>query len=350
MKPNFVIFGSSGLGECIFGTAFMDYWSQFYNIIFVVKNNYVEYFKNYKFISAVVPYEDRTASTALPDTLKQFINNDGNLYASSILRSKKGAHFSTFNDDKFLFLTPYPLSPDAHDPWYGNHTSVFVRHGVDFSIVKAYDKSFRQPIPFKLDGQKKIILYMGSREILRCLPISIFNNLQRGLNQFAPYKLYCIYETMFDAIVDKLPGVEYIPNANTNEDSNKITNLFASGVDLMIGPDSGLTNMALCFNIPQLWFETRDRVEMPVPVEQLHLINVYRKAEPQCAKECRAREHLKRFGPDKLDHIIWLKDIKHHRNELACYQLATSPCLSFDTHDTVEILNLTKQLLCGTDC
>lgn len=345
MKPNFVIFGTSGFGECIYGTAFMDYWSQFYNVIFVVRSNYVDFFKNYKFIHEVIGYDDATAADTLPDMLRPFINEDGKLYASSILRSGKGMYFCTFNTDKFSFLTPYPLSPDAHNPWYGNHTGVFIRHGMDISIVKSYDKSFRQPIPFKSDQQKKIILYMGSREILRRLPISVFNRLQRSLNQFEPYKLYCIYETMFDAMIDKLPGVEYISNTNTNEDSIRMSNLFASGVDLMVGPDSGLTNMALCFNIPQIWFETRDRVEMTIPAEQLHLVNVYRKAEPQCAKECRAREHLKRFGPDKLDHIIWLKEVKQHLHQLDCSRLTVSPCLSFGSKDEMAILNMVKQII-----
>lgn len=323
----------------------MDYWSQFYNIIFVVRSNYVDFFKNYTFIHEVIAYDDATAADTLPGMLRPFINEDGKLYASSLLRSGKGMFFCTFNPDKFSFLTPYPLSPCAIDPWYGNHTDVFVRHGVDISTIKKYDKSYRQPIAFNLDGKKKIILYMGSREPIRRIPITVYNNLQKQLKSIEHYQLICLYEKIFDKSIDKLPDVEYIANENTNKDSATITDLFASGVDLIIGPDSGLTIMALCFNIPQIWFETRDRVEMPVPLEQLHLVNVYRKPEPSCAKECRAREHLKRFGPDKIDHVIWLKDVKQQLHQLECAKLAISPCLSFDQNDEAAILNLAKEIL-----
>lgn len=185
---------------------------------------------------------------------------------------------------------------------------------------------------------------MGSREVIRRLPYEIFNKIQRKLTELTNFEIWCIYESTWDDLIDKHSNIRYFRNNNSEEDSIRICELFSKGVDLMIGPDSGLTNMAICFNIKQLWMETRDRPEMTIPPEQLHLLHIYRKKKPICLQNCRARTHARMFGEDLLDHLKYIPNCKNTVQELECFKDTQSHCLDFDDIEIDELFNMIKNI------
>lgn len=326
MKPRLLYLASSGLGENIFATHALEFLAETYEIHFVVREDRALFFKNYEFITQVIGVTNNFSSLDSVECcnyLRQLIDvkdyscyYSHNLYVMDKIKDlgiERRAHASE---------KPKKLS---------SAEQYLLRVGGNPDLI---DSRYKPAAPVKRDGARKIVLYMGSRELLRKLPVVAYNTILEKLHlKYAnQYQIYCIYAS---------PATQAILAHGTHildvaQNSQKILDLFSSGVDLMVGPDSGLTHVALSFNIPQIWMETRDRVEMAIPYSYKDIVDVFRVSRPICAQHCKAMTHIKIHGVDRLDYCPYIKEAVSYQ-ELPCARKDISPCLIFKDEDYEEL-------------
>jgi ADP-heptose:LPS heptosyltransferase len=335
MKPKLLYFSSDGLGENIFATPTLKFLSEHYDIDFVIKEHYSLFFENYKFIKLIkVPkIKDWGNIERHKDYFSQYLNfNEYDFITSHFQRivdNCKNLKIDTISNIKNV---PEQLSCCE------NYLQKF---GGDISSQNTH---FCEIDEVKFDGFKKIILYMGSNENIRRLPVEYYNEILKFLNyNFSDeYKIYCIYNNKYESEILNY-GIHLKLN-NSSEDSKIILDLFKSGVSLMIGPDSGLTQVALTFKIPQIWIETRDRLESIIPKYYYNIIKVFRSELPNCLRHCKARTHFKLYGSHIISKSIYSKEAVEFEN-LPCKNEINSHCLTFSSSDYKKLNELISSLL-----
>lgn len=325
-KPKLLYIGSSGLGENIFSEPAMRRLCEDYDVYFCFKNKFYYFLSKYDFVKNVVWY-------STDEEVQQFaISSECEYYTS---------HFLNIIDAySFLKLKLIKHKPERFSLSFMEN--VLVRFG--YSIENARYSSLT---PYKPDGIKRIILYVGSREPTRRLSANTFNLLLKNLNYYfnKDYEIIGLIDNSPD--FKNLEGFKYLVNQHDKKSINDILGLFSSGVNLMIGPDSGFTHLAIGYNVPLLWLETRERFENIIPSYHAAISKIYRKLNSNCNNECRARILLKEFGPDRLEHIPFLKNnfSKDYPKRLFCYRANPCPCLDFDPADINNIINIAEDLL-----
>jgi hypothetical protein len=326
-KPKLLYIGSSGLGENIFSEPAMRCLCKDYDVYFCFKNHFYHFLSKYDFVKNVIWY-------STDEEIKQFAINSECEYCTS--------HFERL-------IHPYSslgLKPIL--PKWIKHSLSFMENVLGRFGYPTENAKYTSLTPYKPDGIKRIVIYVGSREPVRRLSALTFNLLIENLN----YHFNKDYEII--GLVDKfrefkkLEGFKYLVNQHDQKSVNDILGLFSSGVNLMIGPDSGFTHIAMGYNVPLLWVETRERFESIIPSYHANRSEVYRKLNSNCGNECRARMLLKQYGSDRLDNVPHLKGCdfsNDYPNRLPCYRENTCPCLDFDANDIESIINISKELL-----
>lgn len=329
MPNNLLYIASSGLGENIFATHAMEFLAQTYEVHLVVRESFALFFKNYTFIGKVI----------------EVPNNFPNLSAEaqcgllvSIINTNDYVKYHSHNLHVMDKIVELGISRLAYFPERPKKLSCaeqyLLRAGGEPELL---DARYKPVAPVNRDGVHKIVLYMGSREAIRRLPLEHYNNILEKLHKeySNKYEVYCIYPDKFASVVH--PYGEHVHDVSKN--SQKIINLFASGVTLMIGPDSGLTHVALTFDVPQIWMETRDREEMAIPAAYGGIVKVFRVSSPICMQNCKARTHIKKHGVERMSHCPSHKEaVALH--DLPCRLKEVSPCLSLTVYDYEELFAL----------
>ena len=332
--------GSSGLGENLQCTSGMELLSAKYDISLLLSEIYLPAFVHYPFLKEIIVAPrgilPNRKGYKLPDSLIERLHEfDGGLCVS---------HFETcyelLESNGLQAINPLKFVQYANAP-YNVSRSFLARLGMTVENLSIYDSTIRLPAPMKVDGQKRIVLYQGSFEILRKLPDWIFSELAFWLQRTFPFhEIIAIRDTELP-----LKNVAQMIGSKQKDNLANIIELFQKGVDLMIGPDSGITNLALGFKIPQIWLESRERMEFLIDPSDRHLVDVYRMPSPACARECRARLFLAEHGTSQVDQIPALKATAPYFSNLECYMAKNAPCLSFTEKDVMDVINLCKKRL-----
>jgi hypothetical protein len=326
-KPKLLYIGSSGLGENIFAEPAMRRLCEDYDVYFCFKNQFYDFLSKYDFIKNVVWYYTK-------EDIQQFAKNYECEYCTS--------HFEWITHS-YSFLG---LKPILHK---GIKYSLSYMENVLNRFGYSADNAQYSPLtPCKPDGVKRIVLYIGSKEPLRRLSSDTFNSLIENLNHhFAQsYDLVGLIDNFTE--FKKLEGFTYILNQHDQQSVDNIINLFSSGVDLLVGPDSGFTHLAMGYDIPLLWFETRERFENIIPSYHAVKSDVYRKINSKCNNDCRARVLFEQHGADYLERIPHLRGYdfsKDYPQRLFCYRTNPCACLDFDQQDLDNIIELSKSIL-----
>lgn len=316
---------SQGLGENIFAAPAMEFLSGFYELHFVIQKSKAIFFKQYRFITKIVEVSD------------SFLGKSGEaqcLELRTVIDIKNYAAYYSHNSNVINKLQGLGIPAREHAKENILKLSCaeqyLLRAGGDPSRT---DCRYTPVAPISIDNKAKIVLYTGSREVIRRMPLSMYSTLSENLAQqySNSYSLYTIHGKEYPKTSDKFT---YIQDCADN--SQEIIKLFSSGANLMIGPDSGLTHVALSFNIPQIWLETRDREEMAIPAVYSHIVKVCRATSPDCLQNCRARTHLQKYGSERLNHCPHIKEATSYKG-LVCVKSKESPCLLFNQKDYSDL-------------
>jgi hypothetical protein len=326
-KPKLLYIGSSGLGENIFAEPAMRRFCEDYDVYFCLKNQFYHFLSKYDFIKNVVWYYTE-------EDIQQFAKSNGCEYYTS--------HFEgIINSYSFLGLK-------AIEHKVINHCLSYMENVLNRFDYLTENTRYAPLTTCKPDGVKRIVLYIGSKEPLRRLSCDTFNliikNLQHHFGQ--SYELICLVDNFTE--FKKLEGVVYLVNQHDQKSADNIINLFSSGVSLLIGPDSGFMHLALGYNTPLLFLETRERYEHVIPKAYKNTCDVYRKINSKCSNDCRARILLEQHGEDYLEHIPNLRGYvfsKGYPQKLLCYRINPCACLDFNQQDINSIIDLSKSIL-----
>lgn len=326
MKESLLYIASPGLGENIAATPAMDYLSNKFDIILAINKSYEFFFKNYSFLTRLVLIHNNSLF------LEELIDkNDGKEYSWQTSHLDKMLNVFNLNIPRLIKSTFYGLPLSSGE-------DTLKSFGCD---ITQFNVKKRCPTKIKKDNVPRIILYIGSKENIRRLPIAQYNSLLFKLNE----KYGKDYEII--ALYDKPTFGVYSVGRHiiADNDPQALLNLFESGANIMIGPDSGLTHVALSYDIPQLYFEGRDRIESVHSKVYFPIIHMYKKLNSVCERNCKSFTHIKKYGcfPPR-ESVLPLAGATLFK-DLQCRSLINSPCLSFDEEDEKHIFSMLADIL-----
>jgi ADP-heptose:LPS heptosyltransferase len=339
------------LGDNIYTLPVIRHLNEKYNLITICNPNVYEILKHYSFVKDIRPianFDSWTKDGPNKDAVSQVENIKKE---HGIIKCVSAFDFIVFKWAKVFGIHVVELPEKKPDLKRLSSAEDWAQR---FNIpIEDVPKSFIPPTPVSHDGAGKIVLNIGSNERLRKIPNSVYISLTNALtSNFPDKKIFAIFN--FDDGVNGINGnVNLVHNGNIAQ----VINLFSSGVDCIISPDSDYYWLAKTYQIPSILLESRVKIESLTPHFLLNKNSkVYRLKEPSCAEDCRARIELKHFGgkiepfkPRKFLNEIkgyedFYKNPKYFPHNLACFNLKDAPCLSFSEKDVDEIIKMTHTL------
>lgn len=207
---------------------------------------------------------------------------------------------------------------------------------------------FASPTPYFPDEIKRIVMFQGAREMLRKMPFDVY--------QLMVNKVYEIYGKEYKII--SLQDISYKFNFPSEVEIVNdmiipdVVNLFSKKVNLMIGPNGGMSVIAHLYRTPIVMFESRVRTPTVVPHFLLNLIFPYEmQSETGCLKNCEARMETKTYGHEikpfkNIPYVNGQKDF----DKLECRESNICPCLNYKEKDIDNILEIIKNNINGPIC
>ena len=347
MKDNLLIVGHGALGENIFESVAMDYLSKSYNIIFVCRERYRLFFESWEFISKFVwvpesfNYSKEESSEAVCDFVMVQL---GDIRINWIWEQTQRISLKLLSRLGCAILQGdwgYVRRMNGHKHIYSQSENRFLRWSQNAELLDTFDQRYRPLAKCVPDNVKKIVLYQGSWDRLRKIPPLTATTLCGELQDLRnDYDVYYIYENTHNMDAGRLEGVKYFENKCDHESALFVLNLFKSGVNLFIGPDAGLTNLAIAFDTPTIWLESRERIERIVPQCYLNegLVTLFRKREPSCKMDCAAGRHIKEFGTAILPISPIINGWDYKMNEvLDCRKGLQPDCMTYNKQDVADL-------------
>lgn len=309
VKKRLLYIGSSGLGENIMHTPSMDFLSSIFDVDLIVKDKYCIFFENYNFIKRVIPSSSATGMVESYD-------------------------FQTSHFDKCLSDYHFNIPILQKNQKYIKLSATEIKLYMFGCDVDSYNCKYRCPTSINRDGVRRIVVYIGSKENIRRIPIGVYNTLIEKIYEkySATHQVIALYDSSACKVVEL--GEHIVCDVQ----SEMVIKLFESGVEAMIGPDSGLTHVALAYDIPQIFIEGRDRIEMVFPKILFNLIDIYKKLDSRCDRDCKSFSHINIYGNYAPRHQqFFIKNFLEFNN-LSCRHISNSPCLSFHKKDIDNIM------------
>jgi len=344
--------GRPNLGENMFATPVLDFLSKEYEITLLVPKHTIKAFCDYPFIKRVLAgCNHGDPRSTLPKSTLNDIRH--------IFKPSEETFYTYHHDDDVNFMQNHPelahinrlnVLHDKEINIYSNtHNSDYFLSRTKKYMIKLglmtleqtmnYDCSVRTPPHNKYQKSNDIIIYQGSKEPLRKLPIQTIYKF----TEQCPKALYMVTQETADILNFKQKNIRHIITDPFSEESmNNIITAFRSEPKAFIGPDSGLTQLACAYRIPLIWLQSRILFENVIDIYHKSHSTVYTKRELNCKKDCLAClriEHLK-YGMYKVTE----KRMPHKQME--CFINKTPTCLEYSESEVKEILDLvyTKNL------
>ena len=348
--------GRPNLGENLFATPCLELLSKEYEITFLTAPHTLPIFTRYSFLKRVLSRNSlNNPAGALPLTTRLVLNDilkDGEWY------------YAYHHDEDNLSLQYYPECswikkyPVLHDEEiditstthksdrFLSRTKKYMLKLQLMSLEQTltYDCTVRCPGIITQTNEKKnnnIIVYEGSRECLRKLPIETIYKFVKAL----PDAVYFVAENTATILRFKENNIKYIPIWPYSDESlNKIIDFFENQPKAMIGPDSGLTQLASGYKIPLIWLQSRIVMEEVIDNQYKKFCKIYLKSNLTCKQDCLgclATEVLKtNTNPYGLFEVDQNKR-KGYKN-LECFINKTPVCLQYTEEEIKEIISLIK--------
>jgi hypothetical protein len=296
--------GRPNLGENLFATPCLELLSKNYEITLVTPKFTFPIFKNYSFINSLLPRNLGTSSNIITEetkTLLRYLTSSGEWYSA--------CHHDYELD--FLKLIPelsnlkqYPVLIDKQVNACSNayrsrrHLSRTRKYMLKLQLMSLqdtinYDCTIRCPTFISENKNKKVVVYEGSTENLRKLPIETM----RKFMNVQPDAVYLVNKKTAESLEFNKNKIQYIPIDRSDEESmQNIIKLFESHTKVLIGPDAGLTQLAIGYKIPLIWLQSRVWIDWIIDYQYRKCCKVYFKKELSCKQNCQGcvvRKYIK---------------------------------------------------------
>jgi hypothetical protein len=294
----------------------------------------IPFFKDYSFISKIIPFE------------KMEIHKD--------IFVEKEALYAYHNDkqerllkNKHENIKPYGVLSDFELNLFGPrcNSNLFISRTRQYILklrlmpveeIKNFDCKIRTTPSISQSKSKNVIIYQGSREKVRRLPENIIRDLY-----FSFPNSICLIDESTKDFADQYSLNYIVMDPITEENYINIVNIFSSSPKCMIGPDSALTQLALGYNIPQVWLQTRIKLEQVIDPQHRNICSVYSRKNLSCDKKCIGCSDYSNLN-DGFFNING--PIVRHEN-LTCIQENKFSCLEYDSNDLKNIIDIINNYL-----
>lgn len=221
----------------------------------------------------------------------------------------------------------------------GETKKVFLRYQFH-TLEELQDVNFKTEIstPKNLKNNDTVIIYQGSEEAWRRLPDDVILEFAKRL----PNATYFITKSALNKIHSKNIKIKFVLTKPSNVDGLlEIIKIFESSPKVMIGPDSGLTQLAISYGIPQIWLQSRIRPENVIDPIHFHLIHVYFRKKLTCSMDCSGCAISKQHPNELKNTPFLLKEPFLHKQFLKCYSEILPPsCLDYTEDEVKEIITM----------
>jgi len=346
--------GRPNLGENLFATPCLELLSNEYEITFLAPQHTLPVFTKYTFLKRVLPNcNPSSLYQRLPLLTRTALNN--------ILKDGDW-QYAYHHDDDILFLQnnpeishikKYPVLHDREiDISSNTHSSNRFLSRTKKYMLKlqlmtleqtlTYDCTVRRPsnnLQNYSSYKNAVIVYEGSRECLRKLPLKTIHKFVKVL----PNAIYFVTQkTAIDLQFIKNDIKFIIIDPFSDNSLNKIIEIFESGPKVMIGPDSGLTQLASGYKIPLIWLQSRIVLEDVIDNQYKKYCKIYLRPNLTCKQDCLgclATENLKtNTNPYGVFEVK--KELRKGYKNLECFINKTPVCLQYSEQEVEEIINL----------
>ncbi len=345
--------GRPNLGENLFATPCLELLSKDYEITFLTPIHTLPVFKKYPFLKRVLPgCNHGSTSGNLPLITKNELNN--------ILRYGDW-QYAYHHDDDVLFLQNHPeilqikKYPVLHDREIDIHSNThnsdrFLSRTKKYMLklqimtleeTTAYDCTVRRPLGTtcsEIKNNNTIIIYQGSKECLRKLPTETIEKFVK----FLPTATFFVtLETATELQFDK-NNIKYILTSPYSESGLKsIIELFETSPKVMIGPDSGLTQLASGYKIPLIWLQSRIVLENVIDSSYKKYCKVYFKSNLTCKQDCLGCVATKSLIMSPVNNGLFeVKEMRTPHKELECFINKDPICLRYSDAEVREIVQM----------
>jgi len=333
MKRLFYIFHDK-LGENLFATPCLDFLSKEYELIVIMKEWMIPFFKDYSFISKIIPYEKMEMFNDI------FIEKDS-LYAYHNDKQERVLKKKYDNVKPYGVLSDYELNlfgPKCNSRLFISRTRQYILKLKLMSLAELNDFDCKIRVPYKtpVTASNSVIIYQGSRETSRRLPNSIIRDLF-----FSFPNAICLVDESTKSFADQYSLNYIVMDPITEKNYINIVNIFSSSPKCMIGPDSAFTQLALGYNIPQVWLQTRIKLEQVIDPQHRNICSVYSRKHLSCDKKCIGCSDYYNLNAG----FFKINDsIVRHEN-LTCIKEKKFSCLEYDSNDLKNIINIVNNYL-----
>ena len=342
--------GRPNLGENLFATPCMELLSKQYEITFLGAGHTVELFKKYSFLKRVLPgcnFGDCNAKLPLltQQALKNIIKEGNWTY---VYHHDDDINFLN-NHPEILSLKRYPVLHDKEininsNTWNSNFfISRTKKYMLKLQLMSLedtvkYDCTVRCPTMITGHKSNTVVIYEGSKESLRKLPIETIEKFIKTL----PDAIYLVTQETAQKLELVKKNIKFLLTAPYTEKSlESIIQLFEKQPKVMIGPDSGLTQLASAYKIPLIWLQSRIVLENVIDSEYKKNCKIYLKSELTCKQDCLGCIATKALKTNTLPYGLFeIKEKRTSHKDLDCFRAATPNCLQYTEREVEEIIKL----------
>jgi hypothetical protein len=328
----------------------MELLSKQYEITFLGPGHTVELFKKYSFLKRVLPgcnFGDSSAK--LPLITQQAIKN--------IIKEGNWTYTYHHDDDtnflvnhpEILSLKRYPVLHDKEININSNtwNSNFFISRTKKYMLklqlmlledTVKYDCTVRCPTIVSAHKGNTIVVYEGSRESLRKLPIQTIEKFIKIL----PDAVYLVTQETAQILKLNEKNIKFLLTSPYTEKSlENIIQLFEKQPKVMIGPDSGLTQLASAYKILLIWLQSRIVLENVIDSGYKKNCKVYLKTELTCKRDCLGCIATKVLKTNTLPYGLFeIKEKRTNHKDLDCFKAAIPNCLQYTEQEVEEIIKL----------
>jgi len=355
--------GRPNLGENMFATPCLDLLSKEYEITFLSADYTLPAFTKYSFLKRVLPgcnFGDKNG--ILPNITQIAVKNilkEGDWYYA--YHNDHDTQFLS-NHPEILTLKKYPVLHDKEinicSNSYNQHlqlnkgdkvinTGFFLSRTKKYMLklqlmslrdTQNYDCTVRCPTFVADKFSNDVIVYQGSTECLRKLSTE---TIAKFIN-IIPEAIYLVTQETAKILNLAEKNIKFLQISFPTQNSlANIIKLFETRPKAMIGPDSGLTQLASGYKIPLIWLQSRIALENVIDAQYKKYCKVYLKRQLICKQECAGCAAIKALKNNSLPYGLFKIEnaIKDHK-EMECYINKTPYCLQYNQQEVEEIVNL----------
>lgn len=344
------------LGDNLFMTPVFEHLAKRYDIVYLGAKELFPLLREYNFFKKFIPgceYPFDATATLNPESIQEILSEfDPKELAYMMYDSDESiaflnnhpelkhikTHSSVLNDVEVLKL----VNDTEGVAILGESRKVFLKlQLMTLDEMEGFDFKIRLPYNVSKNDSDKVVIYQGSRDKLRKLSDDVVLEFARQI----PDAVFLITKTAANLIDRNKIKINYVlTDPYTQEGLANIIKIFRSKPKAMIGPDSGLTQLALAHGIMQIWLQSKIRPENVIDPCYFDKIKLYLKRNSACQQDCVGCAIRREMGPELCHPPFVLKNQFTHHAELACKYEKITACLDYSPEEVSEIISMINSI------